>query len=210
MRFKKVTRTDVLFLSLIAMFFGNSALANKAVEAPFGLEWGLSKGDLVGMGMTLTDCKELGWVEQCNASGVPKSLSNADWYQVLVTKKYGLQKVGMVGTDISSDIYGSSGKASYSKLKTALVKKYGTPQSFEYVGRELWDEADEFYQCLAYDGCGTWTSYWVDGLEGTIALELKGMRRGEGYLTLWYEGGSWSTAIDEKDMVQDSADEDAL
>lgn len=180
------------------------------VEAPFGLEWGAQKSSLASNGIEFTGCNNLGWVEQCQTTSVPKNLSTSDVYYLLFSNKYGLQKVMMLGESISGDIYGTTGKAQYGKLKSALKKRYKTSNSYEYVGRKLWNESDEFYQCLAYDGCGNWSTYWSDDYQGLIALELEGASRGSGYIKLTYEGQLWERAVDEQNEEEDSSDVDAL
>lgn len=58
-------------------------------------------------------------------------------------------------------------------MKSKLTAKYGTPtNSYEYIGRKLWDEYDEFYQCLAYSGCGAWISLFESKAGESIALQL--------------------------------------
>lgn len=192
------------------LFFGHAFAEMREIEAPFGLEWGSQKSALARSGISFTDCENMGWVERCRTKSVPKNLSTSDFYLVLFSKKYGLQKVMMLGETISGDIYGNTGKGQYAKLKTALKSKYSEATSYEMVGRELWDESDEFYQCLDYEGCGSWVTYWVDGYQGAITLELKGSSRGTGFVTLSYEGKLWSRAIDEKNEVEDSSNFEAL
>lgn len=200
-----------LIICITGILFSCHAFAEKQnIEAPFGLEWGAQKSSLVGNGINFTECESQGWVEQCQTKSVPKSLSTSDFYLLLFSKKYGLQKVLMLGESISGDIYGTTGKAQYGKLKSALKTKYKTANSYEYVGRKLWDESDEFYQCLAYDGCGNWATYWTDDYQGLIALELLGASRGAGFIKLTYEGQFWERAVDEKNELEDSSDLDAL
>ena len=69
----------------------------------------------------------------------------------------------MDSEDITNDAFGSKGKEMYDDIKSKLKNKYGEPtENFEFVGLRLYDESDEFYQCLSYDGCGMWTSFFVD------------------------------------------------
>ena len=150
-------------------------------------------------------------VRSCKVSVSPKPFSKADFFQLLFVPNSGLQKVVMIGKDITDDLYGSSGKADYSKLKKALTKKYGDKfKSFEYIGLDLYDESDEFYQCLAYSGCGSHSSFWIDGLNGTIVLSLNGLSRGKGFLKLVYESKDWSRHLDEMKNDQDSINDDSL
>jgi hypothetical protein len=116
----------------------------------------------------------------------------------------------MISKDITGDIYGTDGKEQYSDLKSKLTKKYDIPDSYEYVGRKLWDEPDEFYQCLAYPGCGTYASFFETKSGETVSIALKGLGRGKGYLKITYEGPSWSDAVDAYRNKESKSDEDAL
>ena len=44
----------------------------------------------------------------------------------------------------------------------------------------------------------------------TVGLELKGLRRGRGFITLTYEGPFWATFIDAKEKIESELDDDAL
>ncbi|MGV3526280.1 MAG: hypothetical protein ACO1RX_18825 [Candidatus Sericytochromatia bacterium] len=92
-----------------------------------------------------------------------------------------------------------------------LTSKYGQPsEQFHKTGLKLYEDGDEFYECLRYTGCGYWSSFWkVDG-ENRIQLTLKGLSYGTGYLVISYEGPQWSQAIDAHEAEQSNADQDAL
>ncbi|ORQ01223.1 hypothetical protein B7971_18490, partial [Vibrio cholerae] len=117
---------------------------------------------------------------------MPKAWSKAENY-VAVTYKGRLVKVAAMSTDFTDDIYGLKGKSNYEQVKSLLTKKYGSPSThYERVGGDLYDDADEFYQCLDYSGCGAYLSIF-DYAGGVISVQLKGKRRGEGFLTIGYE-----------------------
>ena len=104
-----------------------------------------------------------------------------------------------------------NGKKKYTNLKSQLTKKYGNPTvSFERVGGKLWDETDEFYQCLAYPGCGDYIAFFKSQSGASVVLELKGLGRGKGYLRISYEGPSWPDAVDAYKSKEAKSDEDAL
>jgi len=181
--------------------------------APFGFEWGQTKSDLSYKGVDLLDCSvsESIPIESCKANNSPKKFSKADFFFLYFASDDGLHKVSMLGQDIKSDAYGTNGKEQYRSLKTSLTKKYGKPSDvFEWTGRELYKDADEFYECLKYQGCGNQVSYWLEGVEGTITLELKGVSRGAGFLQLTYESKRWGDLLDRFKNENNSADEDSL
>jgi len=181
----------------------------KEIGAPFGLEWGIFEKDFKAKGI-VASCETSGGLISCEASVVPQSVSVADNYVLVLDSKSGLQKVVMIGKTIDGDSYGSQGKLAYQSIKSTLENKYSSPESFEYVGRKLYRDSDEFYQCLAYDGCGKWASYWSVGDDkgGFIGLHLKGLRRGQGYITLTYESKDWGLVVDRiktEQKVKDSS-----
>ncbi|MDX5364592.1 MAG: hypothetical protein LPJ91_10605 [Pseudazoarcus pumilus] len=180
-------------------------------EGPFGLYWGESSAEIKVRGVDLIQTDRDGDFVFYSTNKAPKHFSDAEFYALVVHLKYGLQKVTMVTKDIKGDITGSSGKGRYSEIKLAISQKYGSSEgSFEYSGRRLFDGYDEFYQCLRYDGCGSWVSFWKIDQGGRISLELKGLSRGEGYLMLTYEGPIWEQAVDERNVRKSSSDKDAL
>ena len=140
---------------------------------------------------------------------VPKAWSKGDKYAA-ITYKGNLVKVSANSIRLSDDIYGTAGKQQYRNLKDLLTKKYGTPTNdIEYLGIKAYEDADEFYQCLKYTGCGALMSvYEFDG--GAIVIQLKGTGRGEGYLDIAYESPAFFTAKEEIEKGSLATDEDAL
>lgn len=201
-------RTALFFLLAPVVAMPSLAFA----DAPFGLTWGMSKVEVEDLGVTLLDGNKERNLEIYQANELPIDLSNAEFYSLIFDENQGLQKVTMVSDTISSDAYGREGKSAYDRIKTALTDKYGAPSNdYNFIGLKLWDEPDEFYQCLAYDGCGGWASFFENNETGEVtALTLRGLRRGEGYLTLAYEGPGWAAALDEKDEAVEFQDRDAL
>lgn len=183
-----------------------------SADAPFGLTWGMSKSEVESLGVTLFDEEQNRNIKLYRTNELPIDLSNAEFYGLIFDENRGLQKITMVSDTISNDAYGREGKSAYDRIKTALIGKYGDPTNdYDFIGLKLWDESDEFYQCLAYDGCGGWASFFENEETGEVtALSLNGLRRGEGYLTLEYEGPGWGAALDDKDSAVNSQDNEAL
>ena len=184
-------------------------LANAQAEfpAPFGLTWDMSVSELKAVGFSHTTDSD-GFAMYSSVS-VPKAWSKAETYLAMVYKGR-LVKVAAVSTDFTGDTYGSEGKKVYGQMKALLTKKYGAPDtSLERIGIKLYDEADEFYQCLEYSGCGYYTSIFSYA-GGTIGVQLKGKRRGEGYITIGYESPQFESASAAIERGEESEDEDAL
>jgi len=200
------------FIAGIIALLMSCAVSANTQEGPFGLKWGSSIKEIKAKGIKLEKANSESVLSIYTTKKLPKNLSLADIYVLTFDKKYKLQNVAMLSKDISDDIYGADGKEKYLSIKEKLIKKYGAPSfEYEYIGRDLFDEADEFYQCLAYSGCGTWLSAFEPKVENFSALiELKGMGRGKGYIELTYEGPSWSDVVDAMKSSASKSDDDAL
>jgi len=197
-----------LLLATFILVQNSIALADKA---PFGLDWGKSIGEIEAKGISCKGKVKDGRFTICRADKLPKNISISEQYALYFDEKFNLQKIVMVSKNITEDIYGLEGKEQYSNLKLKLIKKYGTPtDSFEYTGGEVWDESDEFYQCLAYTGCGLYTSIFKSKSGENVSLTLKGVNRGSGYILITYEGPSWSESVDAYENKKSKSDEDAL
>lgn len=201
----------MLVLAISILFGAESFCAAKEVSnGPFGLTWGSSIDEVRALGIQLTEVDKKGRLTICMTTSLPKNLSIGKDYVLLFDSQYGLQKAIMISKAITDDVYGTKGKKIYSRLKLKLSKKYGTAELMEYVGEDLYNESDEFYQCLKYPGCGDWLSYFDLDSNGFISLKLEGLRRGEGHIVLLYEGPMWSKVIDAKDKNISNSDDQAL
>jgi hypothetical protein len=143
---------------------------------------------------------------------LPNDLSIAEQYTLVFDTEYNLQKIILISKDIDSDLYGSKGKEIFADLKSKLAKKYGNSTTgLEMVGRKLFNEQDEFYQCLAYEGCGDWIALYEDEKQGaSVVLELKGLGRGKGYINITYEGPNWSNVVDALKQKESESDAKSL
>ena len=174
------------------------------VPPPFGLIWGMSQADVKRMGVLL-ECKQHEPFTVCTTSSLPKNLSNVEFYQLIFSADNKLVKTRYVSNDFTNDAFGTEGKAEYQRVKKALSKKYGSPKNSEYVGLRLYKDSDEFYHCLAYDGCGDWFSLWKFSDESGIVLNLSGLKRGTGYMSISYETSNFGAAIDNHKEQDESA-----
>ncbi len=183
------------------------AHADESFPSPFGLTWGMSVASLKELGFA--EVNDSGGLKILSSVSAPKAWSKAEIY-VAVTYKDRLVKAAANSFDFTDDVYGSEGKDNYNQIKSLLTKKYGEPTThYERIGTTLYDDPDEFYQCLEYTGCGAYLSLFeLSG--GTIAVQLKGKRRGVGYLSIAYESPQFSVAKDEIERSDRNSDADAL
>ncbi|MCX8586088.1 MULTISPECIES: hypothetical protein [unclassified Gilliamella] len=171
---------------ILALFFMSPSLFAevKYPDAPLGLKWGMTEAELKS--------KSGGFLQKVqvdeNATfyslkSPPITLPDFTEYYVLVHKDLGVMKIVMK-EQITSDIYGTKGKAEYFKYKEALSNKFGKPEkSMEEVGLKIYKDSDEFYECLKYEGCGFYASIFGEHL----SMQLDGKARGKGELTITYE-----------------------
>ena len=187
-----------------------SIFASQAADVfpePFGLAWGMSESGLQKLGFN--QVSDSGGLKVFSSVSAPKAWSKAENY-VAVTYQGRLVKAAAVSMDFTDDIYGSEGKETYNQVKDLLTKKYGSPSKhYERVGGKLYDDSDEFYQCLDYSGCGAYLSIF-DYAGGVISVQLKGKRRGQGFLTIGYESPSFAVAKKEIERGDLESDADAF
>ena len=175
------------------------------VPPPFGLTWGMSQVDAKRMNILLVECLPHEPFTICETASLPKNLSNAKYYLLAFSADNKLVKINYISNNFINDTFGTKGKAEYERVKKTLSKKYGPPRNFEFIGLRLYEDSDEFYQCLSYDGCGAWTSLWQFPDESSIILELSGLKRGIGYMSISYETSNFETAKDKHKEQDESA-----
>jgi len=193
------------------MFFTALVLAlpvySEEFPAPFGLTWKMSEKELRSHGFS--DVSNTGGLTIMQSFSAPKAWSKAEKYYA-VTYEGKLVKAIAISKSFIDDVYGIKGKELYNQMKSILTKKYGAPtNSYEVVGNALYDDPDEFYQCLGYSGCGSYLAiYELQG--GTIGLQLEGERRGRGYLRVGYESLYFSEAKAQINSANTESDTEAF
>lgn len=197
-------------LALVIALHSPCSIAADGDDALFGLKWGMSIAEVRALGVPLKKEKGDGNLEIFSSKSMPKELSNAESY-ALVFADGKLVKQKYIANNITGDAYGTEGKERFESLKAALSEKYGAPSAnYQSVGGKLYREADEFYQCLAYDGCGVWSTFF-DSPDKSLMLELIGLRRGIGYITLTAEATpQWSAALERRKGIRGKSDKAAL
>jgi len=160
------------------------------IPAPMGLTWGASDDDLTSKFGAIKAGDQKGY-EIFIINKPPITLGNIDSVIGITYPKLGLVKVVLAST-ISNDAFGTAGSKLYADFKAKLTEKYGKPKSYEYINKKLYTEADEYYQCLNYEGCGSMISFFKEGQPSNVSLELSGKMRGEGALKISYESNLFS------------------
>lgn len=197
-------------LAAVLLLASTSAMAADGDDALFGLKWGMTVDSVRATGTVLKRETGDANIETFTTKSVPRQLSNADAY-LLIFADGKLAKMKYLGNNINGDSFGTEGKEKFETLKSALSEKYGaSTNNYQSVGGKLFKESDEFYQCLAYDGCGVWAAVF-ESPDKSILLELNGMQRGVGYVSLTAEAKpQWSQALERRKTLKGKSDKAAL
>jgi hypothetical protein len=174
-----------------------SKYAGVTKPAAFGYYFGLTPEQIQEAGIDLESQSSEGKFSVFKAASAPLAWHGTEDYRLFFFNNT-LSSVKGVGRHITGDPTGSRGKDAYKELLTALTEKYGKPKSsYHKVGGRLFKDPHEFYQCLAYDGCGLWLDMF-NLPDRTILLQLKGVGRGTGFITLAYDAEpEWSNAMEQ-------------
>lgn len=149
-------------------------------------------GDLSALGIKVASTAKLGELAILNVKDMPGAFPDTSLVNLLFDHDLGLVKVRWVGTSISDDPVGTHGRSKYSEMKKVILQARGNPtDETMVVGARLFDQEDEFYQCLSYEGCGVWSSLWEQKPSGGVLLSIEGIGPGKGYVQLDYESADW-------------------
>jgi hypothetical protein len=179
-------------------------------DALFGLKWLMSPKQVRAAGVEMTLVQGTKFLTAYKTDSLPKNYSMAEGYQLIFYKDSFLGKIIMSSVDITDDLYGSKGKEKFQIVYDQISAKNKLTNKFMYSGQELYKDRDEFYQCLKYKGCGSWIAFF-DGDNKIIALELKPLERGEGYISIRAEAKpEWSNFLDQIKAQESSKDSESF
>jgi len=177
----------------------------------FGIKWCSTPQQAVLAGVKLKKDMErtTEHISIYDAVRLPKGLSGFENYVLIYHKDRCLVKVTAVGTTIDDSADGTHGKQEFERLENILAAKYVAAMQAKHIGRKLYEEEDEFYQCLGYEGCGRWIIF-LEGPDRKIMLELHSAGRSSGYLVFTVESNLWSDVLKESEDSKNSKDAEAL
>lgn len=155
-------------------------------EAVFGLNWGMTPQEIKSSGTILSLKNKINNLYIYRTKSLPKNLNETRYYTLVFDNNQKLVKIIMIGQNITNDISGKKGKTKFEEIAAALVKKYEEIKSITEVGVKTYNEENEFYQCLAYKGCGLWVKMF-EGKNKNITLQLNGLEKGKGYIDITVE-----------------------
>lgn len=195
-------------ICIFIFFIAFNAWANNDINAPAGLQWGESGQDLIQK-YSAKKVQTDGALDLYEIIQTPMPLSGISEIYSAVDKKYGLVRVALIEI-FRNDVYGIDGVDSYNKFKKLLGDKYGKPESYEYSGRAVYKNKSEFYECLAYEGCGGYSSFFPSVNGNGVYIQLLGHKRGSGELRIIYESKDLKKAQDELESLSVERNKTAL
>lgn len=146
----------------------------------------MTAAEIRSVGVTLNKTSGERNFEIYTTKSVPKTLSDFESYSMIFADGK-LVKIWGVSQNLINDPAGIKSKERFENLRAALTEKYGKPtHNYQKIGMKLYKEYDEFYQCLAYAGCGIWGSSF-ETPDKSITIEIKGLQRGVGYIDVTAE-----------------------
>ncbi len=161
-------------------------------QPPFGLKWGMHVNDLSSLGIKVASTSTSGNIVVVNVKELPNAFPDTNAVNMLFDRQLGLVKVRWTSTAVAGDPTGSQGRSKYFEMKKTVVETRGNPSDETLVvGARLFDQEDEFYQCLAYEGCGVWSALWEEKPSGGVLLSVEGLGPGQGYVQLDFESADW-------------------
>jgi hypothetical protein len=131
-----------------AVLLGLPALGQQpVVPSPFGFSPTMTKADVVKLLGTPARIEKGGSL-MFETSPQPNSLFK--WYEVLVPMGYHVLKVGASTGSFDTSRFGTELKEKYERIKTALVAKYGAPETDldSLRSGSLWTEPEDFMMGL--------------------------------------------------------------
>jgi len=178
--------------------------------AIFGLSWGMTPTEVKELGTRLKPEKKTDNLYIYSANSLPNNLKDTGSYTLVFSKDGKLVKIIMLSKKFINDIYGDQGRSRFEELALELSHKYQEISSIMETGIKAYDSEDEFYQCLAYPGCGLWVKKFR-GENKDIFLQMNGIKKGEGYISITVEAvPEWDFAREAKDSIIVVDDADAL
>jgi hypothetical protein len=156
-----------------------------------------AQGFGIEMGMPVESLDILEEIEKepyTYAIAVPKPHSEFERYLVIAPPETGVCKVWGIGKNHDNDSYGTSVKAAFSILLTALESRYRDYKLYDFIRSEgIWDGPDEWVMSLRQSE-RTYIAFWTEdsksnlseGLEA-ISLGVMSLDRDTAYIVIQYE-----------------------
>jgi hypothetical protein len=205
-----ITTTITAFLITLTLALTTAYAGQNNKGAMFGLSWGMTPEQVTAAGTLMKKEKHLINTTIYSADALPMNMNQADYYILYFGDDEGLAKIIVLTKKITGDIYGTDGKDRFNDIVEILDKKYTRKDVHNYIGLTTYKKDNEFYQCLAYDGCGYWAAEHT-AEDRYINTELLGISRGVGRIRLLVEWVPvWGNIVDAREEIQKQQEASAL
>lgn len=172
--------TEFLLVLLLLCFTAVAASGEAAeeLEAPFGLTWGMSVGQVRALGIEITPLDDEKGAS-FSATRLPKMLSDVERVRLNFGFDDKLFKIVAASKSYENDPYGLDVRARYGQLKELLGDKYGKGSSIERLGSSIYREPRHFIYGL-YSGESWWLTTYEKG-KVEIELSIRGLSTDTGF-----------------------------
>ena len=180
----------------------------EVLSGQFGLEVGETVKSIRKKGVKLSNDGGYWYV----TDKLPKGNSKLDNYSLLITPVSGLCRIVGRATSIKTNAFGDQLISKFEFFETALNKKYGVGEKFDYVkSGSIWND-EKYWMMGLYQKERSLTSVWSTEKDNLpthlnyILLDTHARTTDEGVVTLNYEFINTDKCYEE----QDAADTDNL
>ena len=179
----------------------DASLAPSSDAAPFGLTMGMSEKAVRAL-VRLDSVK--GQRGVFTAARLPKSLSDFESYQLVISPKQGLCKMAAVGRDIRAGAYGTDLLLTFNNISDMVSERYGQGERIDHVlAGSMWDQPRDWMMGLRQKE-RTLSTMW-DAEEGSripvtikaIVLEASALSGETGFLRLSFEFTNFTSCLAE-------------
>ena len=177
-------------------------------NAMFGLKWKMSQQQIKAIGISIERISSDKNLSTYKTYKLPKPISFGESYYLIFDESE-LVKLGMYSETIENDPYGTKGKELFERIIALMNKTYKLDKTYCTTGNELYEESDEFYECLRYKGCGMWVATFSD-TNKHIIVELRGLRRGTGFLVITAESNYFDNSSEKYENLKNEDDSKAF
>jgi hypothetical protein len=137
-------------------------------EAPFGLTWGQSSGQIQAVGVELKSIDRADYGKTFVATRLPRALADQETALLSFGHNDKLWRIVALGRPNENDPTGASVRARYDELRGILEEKYGRAKSVHRLGDHFYSKPENFVY-----GISKGESYWYSSFENNGAeIEL--------------------------------------
>lgn len=159
-----------------------------AIEAPFGLFWGMTKEDLDVRGVALVADSDTSLGAVYTATSLPKTVADVEAVRLFLGFGGKLFKVIAVSREYDNDPYGSEVQARYEEVAAVLKEKYGVGKEKKHIA-DMYDGNNWAFGLRSNENW-RYTDYESNDLKVQISCRASGLANPFWVLVYEYKSGS--------------------